>query len=579
MLVKMTTLHEHDEAILKELPAYKTYEIFEKNKGSGYYSSTCDSLGSTAKEAKELCEKFAKNLEYICKTGNTTITSTTSTPTTSAPSSRASTATTSAPSSSTAASTTDGTTAPTPTVSTSVAVTSGITTTTTAAITTTTTATSTKTSINVPEAKVNCLLLKYWLFNKIKKLSDNELKGKNLDTLIQTIHNLQFEIYKKQDNRFFCFNDIYEYHHKWKEEKYLYEYFINFPKIESFNKTNNTECEAYKKYVNHVKTYYIEKKKKELCCKDNHFKCSDYFNCDPKYDPDKLLTKIKCTNTAAEEASDSGSTSSIAKAKETPKTRIENHRCIVRRHPTDPHLAYLSCFNVPTVYKDVDDYFPATDTPKGETGKNSVEKGKSSSKAQAHEASVSASSGRVEGAINRESTSEHPQPPQNAIEKSEEDSSDSSSEDNNLDQVKSLLGLGKYIRSIIDTEYPLFIRETKTTIENGSSHTYITPSWKKVQIEDTEKYFNLLESSDNFINTKSFKSIMTGILTFGVIFVFFLYYKFTPLRSCLSRRSQKKRKTPPQFQETNTKPVSKRSQKNQNINTKTGRARIAYHPT
>ncbi|SCO65545.1 VIR protein [Plasmodium vivax] len=580
MLVKMTTLHEHDEAILKELPAYKTYEIFEKNKGSGYYSSTCDSLGSTAKEAKELCEKFAKNLEYICKTGNTTITSTTSTPTTSAPSSRASTATTSAPSSSTAASTTDGTTAPTPTVSTSVAVTSGITTTTTAAITTTTTATSTKTSINVPEAKVNCLLLKYWLFNKIKKLSDNELKGKNLDTLIQTIHNLQFEIYKKQDNRFFCFNDIYEYHHKWKEEKYLYEYFINFPKIESFNKTNNTECEAYKKYVNHVKTYYIEKKKKELCCKDNYFKCSDYFNCDPKYHPDKILNKINGTDTATERESVPGPKSDSLSAEETHKTRIENHRCIVRRYPNDPHLAYLSCFNVPTVYKDVDDYFPVTDIPKKEAGNNFEGKVASSSKGEVHKPNTSESSGEEESATNPESTSEDSKHPQKKKKKEEEASSDSSSEDNNLDQVKSLLGLGKYIRNIIDSEYPLFIRENKAKIKNGSTHAHTTPaSWKKVQIEDTEKYFNLLESSDNFINTKSFKSIMTAILTFGVIFVFFIYYKFTPLRSCLSRRSQKKKKTPPQFQETNTKPVSKRSQKNQNINTKTGRARIAYHPT
>ncbi|KNA01488.1 variable surface protein Vir12g, partial [Plasmodium vivax North Korean] len=446
------------EAILKELPAYETYGNFEKNTDSSDYSSKCKSLEFTAKEAKELCDNFAKNLEYI-------------------------------------------------------------------SITTTTTATSTKTSINVPEAKANCLLLKYWLFNKIKKLSDNELKGKNLDTLIQTIHNLQFEIYKKQDNRFFCFNDIYEYHHKWKEEKYLYEYFINFPKIESFNKTNNTECEAYKKYVNHVKTYYIEKKKKELCCKDNYFKCSDYFNCDPKYHPDKILNKISRTNTTAEGASVSGSTPNSDKAKEIPKTRIENHRCIVRRNPEDPHLAYLSCFNVPTVYKDVDDYFPATNIPTGETGDNSEGKNASSSKAQAREANASDLSREGEGATNPGSSSEGSPHSKNPVEKSEEGSSDSSPKVNILDKVKSLLGLGKYIRNIIDREYPLFIRENKTTIENGSSHTYITPSWKKVQIENTEENYDLLKSSDNFFNTKPFKSIMTAILTFGVIFVFFIYFK------------------------------------------------------
>ncbi|VUZ93694.1 PIR protein [Plasmodium vivax] len=559
MLVKMTTLHGLDKAILKKLPAYETYEIFEKNTDSSDYISKCNSLGSIGNETKNLCEKYARNLQSICKTGSTTITSTASTSTTSAPSSTGAPSSDGAPSSggppssdgtpsngapsSTAASTTVGTTVLTPTVSTSVPGTSE----TTAA----------ENSINVPEAKAKCLLLKYWLFNKIRELSDNKLKGKNLDTLFHTIYHLQFEINKKED-KVLCFNDIYEYLHNWKEEKYLYEYFKNFPKIESFNKTNTTECEAYKKYVNHAKSYYNEKKEKDLCCKDNYFKCSDYFNCDPKYNPEKILNKISRTNTTAEGASVSGSTPNSDKAKETPKTRIENHRCIVRRHPTDPHLAYLSCFNVPTVYKNVDDYFPATDTPKGETGDNS--KGKD--------------------ATSPESSREGSQPTQEQIKRSEEPGSDSLPKVNILDQVKSLLGLGKYIRNIIDTEYPIIIPGNKTKIKNGITYTSTTPEYaKKVQIENTEENFDLLKSSDNFFNTKPFKSIMTAILTFGVIFVFFIYYKFTPFGSCLSRRFQKKRKTPPQIQEINTKPVPKRSQKNQNINTKTGRARIAYHPT
>ncbi|KMZ82188.1 variable surface protein Vir12 [Plasmodium vivax India VII] len=419
------------EAILKELPAYKTYEIFENIANSSDYNSKCKSLESTGNKAKELCEKYAKNLEYTCTSGTTTTTGK---------------------------------------------------------------------SISVPEAKVNCLLLKYWLFNKIRKLSVNEPKDKNRDTIIHTIYELQIEINKKKDNKFPCFNDIYEYLDNWEEEKHLYEYFMNFPKIESFKKT---DCEAYKKYINYVKTYYDKKKENELCCKDNHFKCSDYFNCDPKYHPDKILNKINGTDTATEGASVPGSKSNSDSDKKKPKTRIENHRCIVRRHPTDPHLAYLSCFNVPTVYKNVDDYFPATDTPKGETGDNS--KGKD--------------------ATSPESSREGSQPTQEQKKRSEEPGSDSLPKVNILDQVKSLLGLGKYIRNIIDREYPLFIRENKTTIENGSSHTYITPSWKKVQIENTEENYDLLKSSDNFFNTKPFKSIMTAILTFGVIFVFFIYFK------------------------------------------------------
>ncbi|CAG9482317.1 unnamed protein product [Plasmodium vivax] len=477
------------EAILKELPAYETYGNFEKNTDSSDYSSKCKSLEFTAKEAKELCGKFAKNLQSICKTGSATITSTVSTATTGAPSSGASTIV--------------GTTVLTPTVSTSVAGTSE----------TTTTAES---GINVPKA--NCLLLKYWLFNKIRELSVNEPKDKNLDTIIHTIYELQLEINKTEGNKFPCFNDIYEYLDNWEEEKHLYEYFMNFHKIESVKKTDTTKCEAYKKYVNYVKTYYYEKIEEDLCCKDNYFKCSDYFNCDPKYNPEKILNKISRTNTTAEGASVSGSTPNSDKAKEIPKTRIENHRCIVRRNPEDPHLAYLSCFNVPTVYKDVDDYFPATNIPTGETGDNSEGKNASSSKAQAREANASDLSREGEGATNPGSSSEGSPHSKNPVEKSEEGSSDSSPKVNILDKVKSLLGLGKYIRNIIDREYPLFIRENKTTIENGSTHAHTTPaSWKKVQIEDTEKYFNLLESSDNFINTKSFKSIMT-VYPFAIVF-------------------------------------------------------------
>ncbi|KMZ88447.1 variable surface protein Vir12, partial [Plasmodium vivax Brazil I] len=421
------------EAILKKLPVYETYENFEKNKGSGDYSSTCNSLKSTAKEAKELCENFAKNLQSICTSGTT--------------------------------------------------IKEG--------------------SINVPKA--NCLLLKYWLFNKIRKLSVNEPKDKNRDTIIHTIYELQIEINKKKDNKFSCFNDIYEYLDNWEEEKHLYEYFMNFPKIESFKKT---DCEAYKKYINYVKTYYDKKKENELCCKDNHFKCSDYFNCDPKYHPDKILNKINGTDTATEGASVPGSKSNSDSGKKTPKTRIENHRCIVRRDPNDPHLAYLSCFNVPTVYKNVDDYFPATDTPKGETGDNSEGK----------------------DATSPESSREGSQLTQEQKKRSEEPGSDSSSKVNILDQVKSLLGLGKYIRNIIDTEYPIIIPGNETIVKNGTAYTYTTPAYaKKVQIENTEENFDLLKSSDNFFNTKPFKSIMTGILTFGVIFVFFLYYKVSKI--------------------------------------------------
>ncbi|CAI7718401.1 PIR protein [Plasmodium vivax] len=552
----MTTLHgpdieelsDDEKDKLKKLPAYETYENFEKNTGSSDYSSKCGPLESTANEAKKLCEKYLKNLQSICKTGSATITSTASTATT-------------------GASTTVGTTILTPTLSTSVAGTSGTTTT-------------TGKSISVPEAKVNCLLLKYWLFYEIKKLSVNEPKNKNLDTIIQTIYDLQLEINKKKDNMFPCFNDIYEYLDSWEEEKHLYEYFKNIPKIESFNKTDKTECEAYKKYVNHVKNYYNRKKEKELCCKNNYFKCSDYFNCDPKYHPDKILNKINGTDAATEGASVPEQTSNSYEAKKTPETRIENHRCIVRRDPKDPHLAYLSCFKVPTVYKNVDDYFPVTDITNNETGDNSKGKVESSSGDHIRKESASKSSGKEKSAPNPGSSSEISQATQEQINKNKESSSDSSSKVNILDQVKSLLGLGKYIRNIIDTEYPIIIPGNKTTIENGITYTYTTPEYaKKVQIENTEENFDLLKSSDNFFNTKHFKSIITAILTFGVIFVFFIYYKFTPLRSCLSRRFEKKRKTPPKIQEINTKPVPKRSQKKQNINTKTGRARIAYHPT
>ncbi|GAB69355.1 CYIR protein [Plasmodium cynomolgi strain B] len=214
----MTTPHGPNisgfsRSYIKKLPAYITYEKFETNKGSSDYSIKCDSLKSTGDQAKELCEKFAVNLQSICKTGSTT----------------------SSPSS----------TLPTPTAGASGTSTTG-------------------NSINLSEAKANCLLLKYWLFNEIRKLNlgGNEKKDKNLDTLIHIIYYLQFEIYTKNGNKFYCFNDIYEYLDNWEEEKFLYEYFMNVPKIECINKNNGTDCKAYEKYVNRVKTYYNEKKKR-----------------------------------------------------------------------------------------------------------------------------------------------------------------------------------------------------------------------------------------------------------------------------------------------------------------------------
>ncbi|GAB69907.1 hypothetical protein PCYB_006560, partial [Plasmodium cynomolgi strain B] len=138
-----------------------------------------------------------------------------------------------------------------------------------------------------------CILLKYWIYDEIKKFNENGKKDIDVFVLTEKLRKLQYTIKNEESVIFDCYDDYNDYKNNWEVEKDLAEYFINFHEIEKRNNIVTEEKTKYIKYLEHIKTLYEEKKNKEHCCdlKFRHL-YDHYFNCNPEYDPDNLLLKF-----------------------------------------------------------------------------------------------------------------------------------------------------------------------------------------------------------------------------------------------------------------------------------------------
>ncbi|SBT02700.1 PIR Superfamily Protein [Plasmodium ovale curtisi] len=78
---------------------------------------------------------------------------------------------------------------------------------------------------------------------------------------------------------------------KWKEMKDLHDYFKNYDTIDN-DVTSSDKCQNYFNYVTQNNTLY-EKYHNE-CCVSPQNNLENYFNCDEKYNPSNLLSKLRC---------------------------------------------------------------------------------------------------------------------------------------------------------------------------------------------------------------------------------------------------------------------------------------------
>ncbi|EDL42681.1 variable surface protein Vir12-like [Plasmodium vivax] len=159
---------------------------------------------------------------------------------------------------------------------------------------------------NNDDRKHGCFYFQYWFYDQISKkysaddkINNKQVSDKLFDLVATTI--------LKSPNLEPC--RCYESGTPsiWKEEKDLHDYFKNYKDINCTN-SDKTTCEKYVRYVTYIDKLF--QNKEDTCCYDEDVEsfCEHYINCNNKYRPDGLLTKLQTELKALD-----------AKVKEVPK--------------------------------------------------------------------------------------------------------------------------------------------------------------------------------------------------------------------------------------------------------------------
>ncbi|GAB69488.1 hypothetical protein PCYB_002370 [Plasmodium cynomolgi strain B] len=152
-----------------------------------------------------------------------------------------------------------------------------------------------------------CYLLKHWLYRELRKIYSSNFNDVSREPVITILKEVFFYINNKYLSESPCYIFFDDTMNKWKEDKELHDYFQIYKDIYNKISTIPSEKTNYCKYVSHI--YGLYKKYIKNCCEyyynGNHYNdnCSDYFNCDKKYDPNNLLIKLDCSSKLSDEES------------------------------------------------------------------------------------------------------------------------------------------------------------------------------------------------------------------------------------------------------------------------------------
>ncbi|SBT00125.1 PIR Superfamily Protein [Plasmodium ovale curtisi] len=139
-----------------------------------------------------------------------------------------------------------------------------------------------------------CGYLHFWFYDQLDKISRNKREQTNIQNLFSPIFGGWRNFNRKISNnncsgRYFYYVSL----DMWIEGKILHDYFKNYDYISNTQNFNDRKCEKYTKYISHVNTLYKKHK-------DGYYDhiISRYLSryTSDKYDPQKLLSKMKCEN-------------------------------------------------------------------------------------------------------------------------------------------------------------------------------------------------------------------------------------------------------------------------------------------
>ncbi|SCN12431.1 PIR protein [Plasmodium malariae] len=146
---------------------------------------------------------------------------------------------------------------------------------------------------NSGKRKEYCSHYIYWVYHEIWKLFKSDQKASDMG-IIDKFNKLQstlFYNYNKHDCSYGYILKSYEEIDYKIEKKYLYDYFKNYNTIKSSKQCSNVGGSEYRAYLEAIKKlYHVEY---NFCCWTGLTQCPDYIlNCDNKFDPSKLLSAL-----------------------------------------------------------------------------------------------------------------------------------------------------------------------------------------------------------------------------------------------------------------------------------------------
>ncbi|SBT01552.1 PIR Superfamily Protein [Plasmodium ovale curtisi] len=144
-----------------------------------------------------------------------------------------------------------------------------------------------------------CSYLNHWVYDEIRKTLRNQSNYNTDKDAVSKLINIGYSISRGVNSD--CYLDIYlnEGFEKWKEYKYLNDYFGNYDRIKSDFNSDERKCIKYQKYASHIDRLYHNYK--DECCDPfwGDEDCPKYFKCAPEFNPKNLLSLIKCNNITA----------------------------------------------------------------------------------------------------------------------------------------------------------------------------------------------------------------------------------------------------------------------------------------
>ncbi|SBS89656.1 PIR Superfamily Protein [Plasmodium ovale curtisi] len=157
---------------------------------------------------------------------------------------------------------------------------------------------------NIPDNTDRCRYFNFWFYYKIWKIFKPTQKITYPESLINRLTYVWDDVNDKLQLK----DCLYFYHNKipldkLKEMKDLHDYFKNYDTIDNDVASYPDKCQNYFNYVTQNNTLY-EKYHNE-CCVSPKNNLENYFNCDAKYKPSNLLSKLRCEIYVSESQKDS----------------------------------------------------------------------------------------------------------------------------------------------------------------------------------------------------------------------------------------------------------------------------------